>query len=44
MARDLDLLRRFEDEQIRRSPPDYQAGLLVFEALWRHSVSLGALP
>ncbi len=42
--RDVELLRRFEDDQIRMSPPDYHEGLRIFEELWRHAVRLGALP
>ncbi len=38
------MLRRFEDDQIRASAPDYEAGLRVFEALWQEAVRLGVLP
>jgi len=39
-----EVLRRFEDDQIRASAPDYEAGLQIFEALWREAVELGTLP
>lgn len=39
-----ELVRRFEDEEMRRSPADYHAGLAIFEALWEHACRLGVLP
>ena len=39
-----ELVRQFEDEEIRRTPADYHAGLAVFEALWEHGCRLGVLP
>ncbi len=39
-----ELVRRFEDEEIRRAPADYHTGLAVFEALWEHGCRLGVLP
>ena len=44
MVRNPELIRRFEDEQARRSPPDYRANLRIFEELWKHAHRLGALP
>lgn len=38
------MLRKFEDDQIRASAPDYETGLRVFEALWQEAVKLGVLP
>ncbi len=42
--RDADALRKFEDDQIRSSAPDYATGLRIFEALWQEAVDLGVLP
>jgi hypothetical protein len=42
--KDSEMLRKFEDEQIRASAPNYENGLQVFEALWREGVELGVLP
>ena len=39
-----ELVRRFEDEEMRRAPADYHAGLAIFEALWEHGCRLGVLP
>lgn len=39
-----EMLRRFEDDQIRASAPNYEDGLRVFEALWQEAVELGTLP
>jgi len=44
MILDPELVRRFENEEIRRTPADYHAGLAVFEALWEHGCKLGVLP
>lgn len=44
MIRDFEALRRFENEQIRREPPDHAANLRIFEALWREAVSPRVLP
>ena len=44
MILDLELVRRFEIEEIRRAPADYHAGLAIFEALWEHGCRLGVLP
>jgi hypothetical protein len=44
MMRNPDLVRRFEDELKRRSPPDYAANLAIFEAMWAFARSLGVLP
>ena len=42
--KDIEMLRRFEDEQTRASAPGYEDGLRIFEALWREGVELGVLP
>jgi len=44
MILDPELVRRFEDEEIRRAPADYHGGLAIFEALWEHGCKLGVLP
>jgi len=44
MIRYPEIVRRFEDEQTRRSSADYRANLRIFEELWKHAYRLGALP
>ena len=39
-----ELVRRLDDEEMRRAPADYHAGLAIFEALWEHGCRLGVLP
>ena len=34
----------FEDEMARSSPPDVAANRRLFEAMYRHAVSLGVFP
>ena len=44
MIRNPEMVRKFEDEQVRRNPADFHANLKVFEALWEHATKMGALP
>lgn len=44
MIREPELVRRFEDEQLRKESTDHASGLAVFEALWEEARSLGVLP
>jgi hypothetical protein len=44
MVRNPDLLRAFDDDQVRASPPDYFQSLKIFEALYEEARRLGALP
>jgi hypothetical protein len=44
MLRDPRRVRRFEDDQLSASPPDFQAGIRLFEAMWAHARTLGVLP
>jgi hypothetical protein len=44
MIRDSDLVRRFEDEESGRTPPDHAANLAVVEALWEEARRLGVVP
>ncbi len=44
MVRNPDLLRSFDDDQVRASPPDYFQNLKIFEALYEEARRLGALP
>lgn len=44
VIRDPDMVRRFEDELIRQSPPNFAENLRIYEALWEHAHRLGALP
>ncbi len=44
MVRNPDLLRAFDDDQVRGSPPDYFQNLKIFEALYEEARRLGALP
>ena len=44
MVRNSDLLRSFDDDQVRSSPPDYFQNLKIFEALYEEARRLGALP
>ena len=39
-----EMIREFEDEQLRRNPADFHSGLRVFEALWEHAVTMKVLP
>ena len=34
MIKDAKLLSRFEQEEIRKKPPDYGAALRIFEGMW----------
>lgn len=37
-------LRQFEDDFIRKHPPDYCRNLQLYEAMYEEAVRLGALP
>lgn len=41
MVKNPHLLRRFEDEETRASPPDFERNLSLFEAMYQHARSLG---
>ncbi len=44
MIRRTPLLEDFENEQIRKAPPDYFKNLKIFEALYQEAVNLGVFP
>ena len=44
MVRNPELLREFDDEWIRSSPPDYHRNLRIVEAMLREARHLGVLP
>ena len=45
MVRDVDTLRRFEDDLIRREPQrSFREALKLYEAMWKEAVTLGILP
>lgn len=44
MIKNRDLLREFENEVIRQSPPDYFENLKIFEALYREARGFGVFP
>ena len=44
VIRNPELVREFEREQMRASPPNHEESLRIFEALWEHARNLGVLP
>ena len=44
MVRNPELLRKFDDEWIRSSPPDYHRNLRIVEAMLREAKRFGAWP
>ena len=41
MVQNPHLLQRFEDEENRRSPADFERNLRLFDAMYRHACTLG---
>jgi len=44
MIKDVEVLRRFEQEETQKKKLSYQEALKIFEALWREALALGVLP
>jgi hypothetical protein len=45
MVRDVDTLRRFEEDLLRREPQrSFRESLRIYEAMWKEAVALGVLP
>jgi hypothetical protein len=42
MVRNPHILQRFEDEENRASPPDFERNLKLLEAMFEHARALGA--
>lgn len=42
MVKNPHILRRFDDEENRASPPDFERNLRLFEAMYQHARALGA--
>jgi len=43
MVKNPHILQRFEDDESRASPPDFERNLRLFEAMYQHARALGAL-
>ena len=41
MVKNPDILQRFEDDENRASPPDFERNLRLFEAMYQHARALG---
>ena len=41
MVRNPHILRRFEDEDSRTSPPDFKSNLALVDAMYRHARAMG---
>lgn len=44
MIKNSELLRKFEQEELRREKTDYRESLQIFAAMWQEGVRLGVLP
>lgn len=44
MIKNPEILRTFEEEELRNQKIDYLQSLRIFEALWNEGVTLGVLP
>ena len=44
MIKDTAFFSEFNDAQLREQPPDYEAALRLFEAMWEEALALGVLP
>ncbi|MBN1625036.1 MAG: hypothetical protein JW944_00815 [Deltaproteobacteria bacterium] len=44
MIKDSNILFQFEQEEIKREPPDYRSALRIFEGMWLEGKAMGVLP
>ena len=44
MIKDAKLLSQFEQEEIKKEPPDFRTALRIFEGMWLEGKAMGVLP
>ena len=44
MIKDAILLSRFDQEEMKKEPPDFRTALRIFEGMWMEGKAMGVLP